>query len=66
MSPSELRRQAEREDYDAVETVFLDSESGNGMLKFWRGMFEGQEALAVNTLFDPVVDRYYHEAEGGV
>lgn len=65
MSPSELRRQAEREDYDAVETVFLDSESGNGMLKFWRGMFEGQEALAVNTLFDPVVDRYYHEAEWG-
>lgn len=65
LSPSELRRLAEAEVYDAVETAFLDAESGAGMLRFWRGMFEGQEALAINTLFDPVVDAYYREAEWG-
>ena len=65
LSPSELRRLAEAEVYDAVETAFLDAESGAGMLRFWRGMFEGQDALAINTLFDPVVDAYYREAEWG-
>lgn len=65
MTPSELRRLAEEETYDQVETVFLNAEAGAGMLRFWRGMFDGQDALASNTLFDPVVDTYYRESDWG-
>ncbi len=65
MAPYELRRRASEETYDAVETAFLDAEAGKGMLRFWRGMFDGQETLAVNTLFEPVVDTYYRESDWG-
>jgi spermidine synthase len=48
-----------------LETEFLDQEAMHGMMKFWKGALEGQDAIAVNTLTNPVVDQYYREAEWG-
>ena len=48
-----------------LETKFLDQEAMHGMMKFWKGALESQDAISVNTLTDPVVDQYYREAEWG-
>lgn len=65
MSSAKLQTAAEELTYDSVGMGFLNAAAGNGMLRFWRGMFDGSEEIAVNTLFEPVVDRYYREAEWG-
>ena len=51
--------------FEEFETHFLNREAMSGMLHFWKGAFDGIEALAVNTMMDPVVDRYYRESEWG-
>ena len=35
------------------------------MLQFWKGAFDGMGTLAINTMMDPVVDKYYRESEWG-
>ena len=47
-------------------TKFLDREAMAGMLHFWKGMFEGASDVEINREMEPVVDRYYREAEWGM
>lgn len=61
----ELGSRIEQLTFLELETEFLNQEAMHGMMKFWKGALEGQDAIAVNTLTDPVVDQYYREAEWG-
>ena len=47
-------------------TKFLNREAMAGMLHFWKGMFEGASDVEINREMEPVVDRYYREAEWGM
>lgn len=51
--------------FDGLETEYLNNEAMVGMLQFWKGAFDDKPSLAVNTIIDPVVDRYYRQAEWG-
>ena len=52
--------------FEGVETQFLNAEAMRGMLLFWKGMFDDQDAIDVSTEVEPTVDRYYRLSEWGV
>lgn len=65
VSTEALRRRAESLKFERVATRFLNQEAMAGMLHFWKGMFDAEETVAVNTVMEPVIDGYYREAEWG-
>ncbi len=66
-NPSSLTlvSQVEQLEFQGLETKFLNKEAMAGMLKFWKGAFDGLEAIVVNTMMEPVIDQYYRESEWG-
>ena len=60
-----LRSRLEQLTFLDLETDFLNQEAMHGMMKFWKGALVGQDAIAINTLMNPVVDQYYRESEWG-
>ena len=65
ISSEALVQRAMQVDFSEVETRFLDREAMVGMAHFWKGAFEEASDVAVSTELEPVVDRYYREAEWG-
>ena len=62
---TELKGRLSRLQFEIVETDFINNEAIVGMLQFWKGAFDGMGKLAINTMMDPVVDKYYRESEWG-
>ena len=62
---TELKGRLSRLQFEIVETDFINNEAIVGMLQFWKGAFDGMGTLAINTMMDPVVDKYYRESEWG-
>ena len=65
-SEETLWSRVEEMTFEGVETTFLDREAMEGMMLFWKGMFEEAETVEVNTELAPVIDRYYREGEWGL
>ena len=65
ISRRELALQLEGLTFRNLDTDFLNQEAMAGMLKFWKGAFDGLESIAVSTMMEPVIDRYYKESEWG-
>lgn len=51
--------------YPGLDTEYLNQEAMLGMMQFWKGALVGMDAIAVNTVMEPVIDQYYREAKWG-
>lgn len=61
----DLQKRAGALRFDEVETRYINAETMSGMLAFWKGMFDGLDAIVISTEIEPTVDRYYRESEWG-
>ena len=65
ITPTALRDRVLGLDFSDVETEFLNHEAMNGLIRFWKGTWEGVDEIEINTELEPVIDRYYRQAEWG-
>jgi hypothetical protein len=64
-SAQDLASRLKQLKFDSLEVAFLNPEAMLGMMQFWKGAFDNIDAVAINTMMDPVIDQYYREAEWG-
>ena len=65
VTPDALRDRVRSLDFSDVETEFLNHEAMDGLVRFWKGIWEGSDEISINTELEPVIDRYYREADWG-
>lgn len=65
IGPLDLKHRLEQLRFDDLDTRFLNQEAMSGMLKFWKGAFDGLDQLTVNTMMEPVIDQYYNQSNWG-
>jgi spermidine synthase len=64
-SAQDLASRLEQLEFDSLKVAFLNQEAMLGMMQFWKGAFKNIDAVAINTMMEPVIDQYYREAEWG-